>query len=159
MTERPYPSTAAGGRDAGPPRSSPVELLPAVLLGLLGGWLLLPCHGLWFDELFTAEVSRLPLGDILTAIATGEGTASYLAGVPPSYNAPYYLVTYLWTSVPGLGGDTSLRVLSLLATAGGLTLVTRALTRLAGRGTGVLAGLVLAASPLLLEHSVVHRSF
>ncbi|MCF6744010.1 hypothetical protein E9529_06925 [Blastococcus sp. KM273128] len=159
VTERPSPTTAAGVRDAGPQRWSPVELLPAVLVALLGGRLLLPGHGLWFDELFTAEVSRLPLGDIVTAIATGEGTTSYLAGVPPSYNAPYYLVTHLWTSVPGLGGDTSLRVLSLLATAGGLALITRALTRLADRATGVLAGLVLAASPLLLEHSVEARSY
>ena len=43
-------------------------------------------------------------------------------------------------SLPGLGGDTSLRVLSLLATAGGLALITRAVARLAGRATGVLAG-------------------
>ncbi|MCZ2860058.1 hypothetical protein [Blastococcus sp. VKM Ac-2987] len=157
------PAAASPSRPDGdavaPARWSPVELLPAALVALLGGWLLLPGHGLWFDELFTAEVARLPLGDILTAIASGEGTASYLAGVPPSYNAPYYLVTYLWTSVPGLGGDTSLRVLSLLATAGGLSLTTRALTRLAGRGTGVLAGLVLGANPLVLEQSVEARSY
>ena len=62
-------------------------------------------------------------------------------------------------SLPGLGGDTSLRVLSLLATAGGLALITRAVTRLAGPATGVLAGLVLAASPLVLEQSVEARSY
>ncbi|TYP90730.1 glycosyltransferase family 39 protein [Blastococcus xanthinilyticus] len=140
-------------------RWSPLELLPAVLVAVLGIVLLAPGHGLWFDELFTAEVGRLPLGEILTAIATGQGTSSYLADVPPSYNAPYYLVVHLWNSVPGLGGDTSLRVLSLLATAGGLALVTRAGARLAGRGTGVLAGLVLAANPLVLEQSVEARSY
>lgn len=126
---------------------------------VLGIVLLAPGHGLWFDELFTAEVGRLPLGEILSSIATGRGTTDYLATVPPSYNAPYYLVVHLWSSLPGLGGDTSLRVLSLLATAGGLALATRALTRLAGRGTGVLSGVLLASSPLLLEQSVEARSY
>jgi hypothetical protein len=50
-------------------------------------------------------------------------------------------------------------VLSLLATAGGLTLVTRAVTRLTTRATGVLAGLLLAANPLLLEQAVEARSY
>jgi mannosyltransferase len=135
------------------------ETVPPALVLLLGAALLRPGHGLWFDELFTAEVGRLPLREILTAIGTGRGTASYLADVPPSYNAPYYLVVWAWGAVPGLGGDTSLRVLSLLATAGGLALVTRAVCRLAGTATGVLAGTVVAASPLLLEQSVEARSY
>jgi len=141
------------------PRWSPVELLPVLLVLLLGTTLLLPGHALWFDELFTAEVSRRPLGEILTAIVDGTGTTSYLDGVPPSYNAPYYLVVHLWMSLPGVGGDTSLRVLSLLATAGGLALITRAVARLGGRAAGVLAGLVLAVSPLVLEQAVEARSY
>lgn len=140
-------------------RWSPLELLPPVLLLVLGAVLLAPGHGLWFDELFTAEVARLPLGEILSAIVSGRGTTDYLATVPPSYNAPYYLVVHLWVSLPGLGGDTSLRVLSLLAAAGGLALVTRAVARLAGRATGVLAGVVLAISPLVLEQAVEARSY
>jgi mannosyltransferase len=136
-----------------------LELLPSALVALLGTLLLLPGHGLWFDELFTAEVGRLPLPEILWAIADGRGTTSYLAGVPPSYNAPYYVVVSAWTSLPGLGGDTSLRVLSLLATAGGLALITRGVVRLTGRATGVLVGLVLAGSPLLLEQAVEARSY
>jgi 4-amino-4-deoxy-L-arabinose transferase-like glycosyltransferase len=141
------------------PRWSPLELLPVALILALGTVLLLPGHALWFDELFTAEVGRLPLGEIVAAITSGQGTTSYLAGVPPSYNAPYYLVVSAWTSLPGLDGDTSLRVLSLLATAGGLALITRGVARLAGRSTGVLAGLVLACSPLLLEQAVEARSY
>jgi mannosyltransferase len=130
-----------------------------VLLLGLGALLLRPGHALWFDELFTAEVARLPLGDIVRAIVQGTGTTPYLEGVPPSYNAPYYLVVHLWTSVPGLGGDTSLRVLSLLAATGGLALITRAVTRLAGPATGVLAGVLLAAGPLVLEQAVEARSY
>ncbi|MGY1638840.1 hypothetical protein ACI78V_19500 [Geodermatophilus sp. SYSU D00742] len=140
-------------------RWTPVELLPSLLVVVLGTVLLLPGHGLWFDELFTAEVARLPFREILAAVAEGRGTTSYLVDVPPSYNAPYYLVVHAWTSLPGLGGDTSLRVLSLLATAGGLALITRAVTRLASRPVGVLAGVVLASSPLLLEQAVEARSY
>jgi hypothetical protein len=161
-------ATVTGEAPASPPppaaevraaRWSPIELLPPLLLLAFGIVLLLPGHALWFDELFTAEVARLPLGEILTAIGTGRGTTAYLDGVPPSYNAPYYLVVHLWMSLPGLGGDTSLRVLSLLATAGGLALITRAVARLAGRATGVLAGTVLACSPLVLEQAVEARSY
>ena len=141
------------------PRWSVGELLPPALVLALGILLLLPGHGLWFDELFTAEVGRRPLGEILAAIRDGEGVTSYLAGVPPSYNAPYYVVVHAWMSVPGLGSDTALRVLSLGATAGGLALATRAVARLGGTATGVLAGLLMAASPLLLQQSVEARSY
>ncbi|MGY1703413.1 hypothetical protein ACI79C_02475 [Geodermatophilus sp. SYSU D00697] len=140
-------------------RWSPVELLPPLLLVLLGTVLLAAGHGLWFDELFTAEVGRLPFREILAAVVEGRGTTSYLVDVPPSYNAPYYLVVHAWVSLPGLGGDPSLRVLSLLATAVGIALVTRAVSRLTGRATGVLAGTVLAAGPLLLEQAVEARSY
>jgi mannosyltransferase len=140
-------------------RWSPLELLPVLVALVLGGLLLRPGHPLWFDEIFTAEVTRLSLADIVSAAVNGEGTTAYLAGIPPSYNAPYYVVARLWVSLPGAGSGTSLRVLSLLATAGGLALVTRAVARLAGRGTGVLAGVVLAASPLVLEQSVEARSY
>jgi mannosyltransferase len=136
-----------------------LEALPPALLILLGAVLLRPGHGLWFDELFTAEVSRRSLGTIVTAVVEGRGTTNYLVDVPPSYNAPYYLVVWAWDAVPGLGGDTSLRVLSLLATAGGVALVTRAVSRLAGTATGVLAGTVVATSPLLLEQAVEARSY
>lgn len=156
-TDAPVPPPAGDRRR--PPRWSAAELLPPALVLVLGTVLLLPGHGLWFDELFTAEVARRPLGEILTAIRDGDGVTSYLAGVPPSYNAPYYVVAHAWMSVPGLGGDTSLRVLSLLATAGGLALVTRAVARLSGTATGVLAGLLLAAGPLLLQQSVEARSY
>ncbi|UOY01956.1 glycosyltransferase family 39 protein [Blastococcus sp. PRF04-17] len=158
--------TATALREEAPParpepvlRWSPLELLPVALILFLGHLLLRPGHGLWFDELFTAEVARLPLAEIVSAVASGRGTTEYLATVPPSYNAPYYVVVHGWMSLPGVGSDTSLRVLSLLATAGGLALITRATARLAGRATGVLAGLVLAASPLVLEQSVEARSY
>jgi hypothetical protein len=150
---------AAPVADTRPLRWSPRELLSPAAVLLLGTVLLLPGHGLWFDELFTAEVARLPFREILAAVAEGRGTTSYLVDVPPSYNAPYYLVVHAWLWLPGTGGDTSLRLLSLLATAGGLALVTRAVTRLTDRATGVLAGALLAAGPLVLEQAVEARSY
>ena len=57
-------------------RWSVAELLPPLLVVLLGTALLAPGHGLWFDELFTAEVARRPLEDIGSAIVGGEGTTS-----------------------------------------------------------------------------------
>jgi mannosyltransferase len=157
-TDRVAPGVPAADTP-GAPRWSPLELLPAALVVALGTVLLLPGHGLWFDELFTAEVARLPLREILAAITSGRGITGYLADVPPSYNAPYYVVVHAWMSLPGLGGDTALRVFSLVSTAGGIALITRAVGRLAGRATGVLAGLVLACSPLLLEQAVEARSY
>ncbi len=153
MEDRSAPAAPA------PVRWTAVELLPPLLLVAFGVVLLLPGHGLWFDELFTAEVARLPLSEILGAIGSGRGTTSYLENVPPAYNSPYYVVAHAWMALPGLGGDTALRMFSLLATAGGLALVTRAVARLAGRATGVLAGVLLACSPLLLEQSVEARSY
>jgi mannosyltransferase len=157
MTER-----VSAPRQPGPAPSSRwsvPELVPPLAVVLLGTVLLLPGHGLWFDEVFTAEVGRRPYGEILAAILEGRGTTSYLADVPPSYNAPYYFVVHTWVSLPGLGGDTSLRVLSLLATTGGLALVTRAVTRLTSLAAGVLAGVVLGANPLLLEQAVEARPY
>jgi mannosyltransferase len=136
-----------------------LELLPPLAVVLLGTVLLLPGHGLWFDELFTAEVGRRSYADLFAAIGEGRGTTGYLVDVPPSYNAPYYVVVHAWMSLPGLGGDTSLRVLSLLATAGGLALITRAVARLTSRPAGVLAGIVLASNPLVLEQAVEARSY
>ena len=74
-TDRGTPSLPRTRAPSGP-RWSVVELLPVALLATLGTLLLLPGHALWFDELFTAEVGRLPLGDILSAITSGQGTTS-----------------------------------------------------------------------------------
>jgi hypothetical protein len=153
------PTPAPAGAPTSDARWTLLELLPPLLVAVLGTLLLLPGHGLWYDELFTAEVARLPLADIVTAVVEGTGTASYLTGVPPSYNAPYYVVVHAWMALPGLGGDTSLRILSVLATAGGSALITRAVARLVGRATGVLAGSVLACNPFLLEQAVEARSY
>jgi mannosyltransferase len=152
----------------GPPPAAPrpaarwraaLPLLPPALVLVLGGVLLARGHGLWFDELFTAEVARLPLGEILRAVVEGRGTTSYLRDVPPSYNAPYYVVVHAWLALPWAGGETSLRLLSLLATAAGVAVLGRAVTRLAGPAAGLVAGSAVAANPLLVEQAVEARPY
>lgn len=145
---------------APPRRRDPLLLVPAAVLACLGTVLLLRRPSLWYDELFTAQVAPLPLARLLAAVSTGEGTASYLADVPPSYNAPYYVVAHLWLALPGLEpGELSLRSLSLVAAVVGVAVLTLAVTRLAGRAAGLVAGLVVATNPLVLEYSVEARGY
>ena len=139
---------------------SPLLLAPAGVLALLGSALLLRRPSLWYDELFTAQVAPLPLARLVEAVLSGEGTASYLVDVPPSYNAPYYIVAHLWLLLTGQEpGELSLRSLSLLAAVGGVAALTAAVAQLGGRAAGLAAGLLAATNPLVLEYSVEARGY
>ena len=117
-------------------------------------------HGLWYDELYTAEVAPVPVGRLLSAILRGEGTISYLSDAPPSYNGPYYLVTHLWLTVTRLPAEeTGLRLLSLVAAVGALATVTRTVGRLAGPGLATVAGLVAATNPFVVQYSAEARGY
>ena len=141
-------------------RPDPLLALPPAVLALLGGLLLLRRPSLWYDELYTAHVSGVPLRRLAGAVLSGEGTASYLADIPPSYNAPYYALTHLWLAVTGLPpGELSLRLPSLLCAVTGCALLTVAVARLGGRATGVAAGLLVATGPLVVEYSVEARGY
>ena len=135
-------------------------LLPPLVLAILGGWVVARRHGLWYDELYTAQVAPLPIGRIASAIFHGEGTIAYLSDAPPSYNGPYYLFTHLWLTVTRLPADeVGLRLLSLVAAVGGLGAFTRAIGRLAGPGVAVVAGLVAATNPLVVQYSAEARGY
>lgn len=139
---------------------SPLLLAPAGVLALLGSALLLRRPSLWYDELFTAQVAPLPLSRLVEAVLSGEGTASYLVDVPPSYNAPYYVVVHLWLLLTGQQpGELSLRSLSLLAAVAGVAALTAAVARLGGRAAGLAAGLLTATNPLVLEYAVEARGY
>lgn len=141
-------------------RRDPLLLVPAAVLGLLGSALLLRRPSLWYDELFTAQVAPQPLSRLVEAVRTGEGTASYLVDVPPSYNAPYYVVVHGWLALTRQEpGELSLRALSLLAAVAAVAVLTAAVARLSGRRAGVAAGLVMATNPLVLEYSVEARGY
>jgi mannosyltransferase len=135
--------------------------LPPLVLAVLGGWLVARRYGFWYDELFTAEMAPLSLRRLAEAVVTGEGTIPYLADAPPSYNAPYYAVVHLWLLVTPFGADeTGLRLLSLVAGVAAVAVFTRAVTRLSGSSTtGVVAGLVLAANPLVVAYAGEARGY
>ncbi|HEX2042272.1 MAG TPA: glycosyltransferase family 39 protein [Acidimicrobiales bacterium] len=135
-------------------------LLPALVLAVLGGWLLSRRYSFWYDELFTAEMVQLPFGDLVTAVMRGEGTVSYLRDAPPSYNGPYYAVAHLWLAATGLAPDEpGLRLLSLLASVAAVAAFTVAVGRLASRRMGVVAGLVVATNPFVVEYSAEARGY
>lgn len=141
-------------------RADLLLLLPSAVLALLGSLLLLERRSLWYDELFTAQVAPLPLHRIAQAVLSGEGTAPYLQSVPPSYNAPYYVVVHGWLALTGQApGEISLRSLSLLASVLAVGALTLAVTRLADRRAGLAAGLLAATNPLVLEYAVEARGY
>ncbi|GAA4758358.1 hypothetical protein GCM10023199_42700 [Actinomycetospora chibensis] len=125
---------------------------PALVALLLGAVIVFGrAHGLWYDEFFSVEVSRRPLAEILRAAWEGRGTTWYLRDVPPSYNLPWYVLAHAWLALGWPDADWPLRVLSLLAGAAGITVLTRAVARLGGsRRTALVAGLAVAANPLVL---------
>lgn len=133
---------------------------PAALLAVLGGGLVAQRQGLWYDELYTAEMARTPFGDLLSAVASGEGTAPYLRDIPPSYNAPYYVVVHLWRLVTRLpADDVGLRLLSLVAAVGAVAVLTAAVVRLAGARVGLAAGLLMASNPFVVEYAAEARGY
>ena len=133
---------------------------PAGVLALLGGVLVAQRQTLWYDELYTAEMARAPLGDLLTAIAAGTGTAPYLRDIPPSYNGPYYLVVHLWLGLTRLpADDLGLRLLSLTASVAAVAVLTAAVVRLAGPPVGLAAGLLAATDPLVVEYAAEARGY
>ena len=135
-------------------------LLPPLVLAVLGGWLLSRRYSFWFDELYTAELVRVPFEDLIEAVVRGEGTIPYLGDAPPSYNGPYYAVAHLWLAVTGLAADEwGLRLLSLVAMVAAVGIFTLALARLARPDVGLVAGLVVAANPFVVEYSAEARSY
>ena len=136
------------------------ELLPPLVLAVLGGLLVLQRRSLWYDELFTAQVGTAGPVALVRAVLTGRGTASYLLDVPPSYNAPYYVVVQAWLGLTRLPADElGLRLLSLCAAVAGVGVLTAAVSRLAGRTVGVTAGLLAATSPLVVEYAAEARGY
>ena len=135
--------------------------LPPLVLAVLGGWLVARRYGFWYDELFTAEMAPLPVRELVQAVVSGEGTIPYLRDAPPSYNAPYYALVHLWLAVTPFGADeVGLRLLSLVAGVAAVAVFTRAAGRLTGsRTTGVVAGLVLAANPLVVAYAGEARGY
>lgn len=134
--------------------------LPAVVLALLGGWLVARRYGFWYDELYTAEVAPESLGRLFDAFVRGDGTIAYLRDAPPSYNFPYYVVAHVWLALTPFGADEmGLRLLSLVAMVAAAAVFTRAVGRLAGRRTGLVAGLLVATNPFVVAYAAEARGY
>jgi mannosyltransferase len=158
------PVSGAQGSRAQPDRRAALlrwlPAAPAALMAVLGGVLVAQRQGLWYDELYTAEVARAPLADLLAAVVAGEGTAPYIREIPPSYNAPYYLVVHLWLAATRLpADDLGLRLLSLSAAVIAVAVLTRAVGRLAGARVGLTAGLLAAGNPFVVEYAAEARGY
>ena len=135
-------------------------LLAPFVLALLGGWLVAHRYGLWYHELFTAEVAPLRLSRLAEALVRGEGTIDYLRDAPPSYNAPYYSVTHLWLTFTPFGPDeVGLRLLSLAAGVAAVAVFGRAVARLADPPIGLIAGLVVATNPFVIAYAGEARGY
>jgi mannosyltransferase len=134
--------------------------LPALVVAVLGGWLVARRYGFWYDELYTAEVVPESLGRLFHAFVRGDGTIAYLRDAPPSYNFPYYVVAHVWLALTPFGADeVGLRLLSLVGMAGAVAAFTRAVARLAGRRTGLVTGLVLATNPFVVAYAAEARGY
>jgi mannosyltransferase len=156
----------ASDRPTGPPgraaraRGWVPSSAAAATLAVLGSALVAQRQSLWYDELYTARVGTAGLGALARAVLDGTGTTSYLADVPPSYNAPYYVVVHLWLALTRLPADgVGLRLLSLLAAVAAVAVLARAAQRLAGPAVGLAAGLLAATSPLVVEYSAEARGY
>ena len=135
-------------------------LLPPALLLLLGALQLRRGQPLWYDELYTATVAPLPLRELARLVVDGAGPTAYLPEVPPSFNAPYYALVHAWLALPGVEPTPlALRLPSLLCAAAATGVLADVVRRLAGPRAGLLAGLLAASGPLLVEQSVEARSY
>ncbi|HWF75438.1 MAG TPA: glycosyltransferase family 39 protein [Solirubrobacteraceae bacterium] len=138
-------ATHAGERGAR--RRDLLWVLALVVIAALARLPTLAEQSFWLDEAYTEHLVRMSLGAMLHAIPRSEST-------PPVY----YVLAWGWTRVLG-HSEFALRSLSALA--GILTVpVTYALAlRLAGRRAAVIAGLLLALSPLLIWYSQEARAY
>lgn len=158
--------TAAPARGPAPPAAAAAARdgawwwVPALVLAGLGGWLVARRYGFWYDELYTAEVAPEPLGRLFGAFVRGEGTIAYLRDAPPSYNFAYYVVAHTWLWLTPFGADeVGLRLLSLVAMVGAVAVLTRAVGLVAGRRTGLVAGLLVATNPFVVAYSAEARGY
>lgn len=101
----------------------------------------------WLDEAYTERLVRMSFGGMLHGVAQTEST-------PPVY----YALAWGWTHIVGQD-EFGLRSLSALAGIATVPVVYLAAERLAGRRAGVVAGLLVASSPLLVWFSQEARAY
>ena len=106
-------------------------LLAAVALRLWG----LGHKSLWFDEAYSVYIARQALGEI-----------PRLLRLYDTHPPLYYVLLHLWMGVAGQS-EVAVRVPSVVASLAAIGLTYLLGRRLAGEGVGLLAAVLLAASP------------
>ncbi len=101
---------------------------------------------LWLDEALTANIARLPLGDLQEALRHD--------GAPPLY----YVLLHGWREVFG-DGDMALRALSGLFSVAALPLAFLVGRRVGGRFVGWATLVVLASSPYAIRYATENRPY
>jgi hypothetical protein len=101
---------------------------------------------LWFDEALTVDIARLPVGDVLRALAHD--------GHPPLY----YVLLHYWMALVGQG-DLAVRSLSGVFAVAALPLAWILGRRLGGRPAALATLLVLASSPFAMRYATEARMY
>ncbi|MBN1977593.1 MAG: glycosyltransferase family 39 protein, partial [Anaerolineae bacterium] len=108
--------------------------MPIIALGASLRFHHLGNNGLWIDEAFSVWMGRQPVGQML-------GWLARIDQHPPLY----YLMLHLWMRLGD--GEAVVRALSALCATLTIPAIYLLGRRLAGRGVGLLAALILAVSP------------
>lgn len=144
------PPAPASPRDASPSglgRATFGALFGIAVLALAIRFGTLSEQSFWLDEAYTVHLVRLPFGAMLREIPRSEST-------PPLY----YVVAWTWTHVFG-SGELPLRSLSALAGTATVFVSSLIAGRLAGRRAAVVAGALVAMSPLMVWFSQEARAY
>jgi mannosyltransferase len=104
-------------------------------------------QSLWLDEGVTAELVRLPFGDMLSTIPKSESTP-YL----------YYVLLWPWAKLFGYG-EAGLRSLSAVAGVVTVAAIWAGARALAGRWAALAAGALAALNPFLVWYSQEARAY
>lgn len=123
---------------------------PLVAVTLLAAVIRLPTlaqQSFWLDEAYTVRLMRMGFGQMLRTVPKTEST-------PPLYYACAWLWTHVFTS-----SEYGLRSLSALAGIATVPVVALAARRLAGERAGLIAGLLIAVSPLMVWFSQEARAY
>lgn len=147
------PRTVPAAAPQLPPRSRPriaeawlVPGVPALVALLVNLWRL-DTPALWRDEAATLSAAQRPLGDLFRML-----------GEIDAVHGAYYVVMHGVTEAFGIGA-TAVRMPSVIAAAvaaGGTAMLGR---RLAGTRVGLMAGLLLATSPMLSRYAQEARQY
>ncbi len=138
------PSLAS--RRSGPPAAG-LALFGVVLAAVALRFATLSQQSFWLDEAYTVDLLHRSFADLWHTLPVTEST-------PPAY----YVLAWIWTRVWGLS-EPGLRSLSAVAGLGTVLLSYAAASRLLDRRVGLIAGTLVACSPLMIWFSQEARAY